>query len=143
MIDILIGRNEKGEDIFMSSNEIKAVVWPCTSFEKHVIWSDLQKNYGFKESEIIQPGIAGSHLIDWVHLAGERKDINVFIEIWKVKEIPIAFIEPYGDISSWNLTSAWVDSHFDCKWSGVRPAIFDPWNLHNCVEAINEAKRRG
>ncbi len=141
MIDIVIGEEyESGKDITISSEDVAAVVFPCSSFEAHTLWRQLQDIWGFSNQELIQPRLGRPMLVDWCHFLGEEKEILVVPWCWNVRGVWLCFVESTGNFSSYNLIEEWIDGHFPCTWDGgTRRAVFDPFNFHNCVRALKEA----
>jgi|GEM_PF-5728109 len=134
MIKILIG-NKSRQKVFVSSENVAAVVFPCSHFESHTLWKELQVNYSFSENELIQPTMTEPHLVDWVNFLGEQKPIYVNLWCWSIKSVWLVFVEPTGDMFSYNLVNDWLNGHFACQHEG-RKSFFDPFNFHNCVHVL-------
>ena len=142
MIKIVIAKNVKTEEsVTISSEEISAVVFPCSSFELFILQEDLRTKYGFTEEELIQPRMTEPILVDWiVDTIDGRQPISVNLWCLRIKNVWVCFVEPASDMFSYTKVDDWLRGHFTCTWrQGNAKAFFDPMNFHNCIFAVKEA----
>lgn len=130
-------------DITICSNDVAAVVFPCSQFEVGVLIESLTTLYGFKPEELQEPTCGTQFLVDWVQHLGECQPIHISLRCWRVCGVWICFAGPAGDIFSYRMAEDWLRGHFSCKRSdGQARAFSDPSNFHNCVAAVLEAVRK-
>lgn len=135
MINIPIGVNEETEtDITVSSNEVTAVIFPCSDFEALILYQDLKSRYNFAESELTPPQMTRPLFVDLIKSGEETKVMTVNIWCWKISDRWLCFIEPASDYFSRTLVGAWLANHFPCCYSKDSPGdIFEPINFRNCI----------
>lgn len=136
MLNIQIGIDpDTSEPITVSSEDVHLVVFPCSSFEIHVLWKQLQEHYGFLQDRMREPRVTTMFTVDYVTFLEKRKWIQVCLWCWNIEGAWVCFVQPIGDMFSYTMVEEWLKGHFNFHYE-KGTAICDPNNIHNGVKAI-------
>lgn len=131
MIEIPTGINRDGSRVTISSQQVSAIVFPCTNFEFDVLLKEMESEYGFSSKEIeSHPRSSWYYEVDWIQWVGRREPITVWLRCWEIRGKWVCFVIP-GANFSYSIVREWLMGHFK---EGVE--FYDPDDFYNCLREL-------
>ena len=118
-----------GKDVTVSSEEIAAVIFPCSDFETYHFYNELEANF---ETEVKPPRMLRPIQVDWGHYLGKKIPIYITAFCCQIQGKWLCFIRPEGDMFIYTVVEQWVEAYFP------NAKTFTTFNFRNCVSLLKE-----